>query len=135
MNQKRTFRMLFCEEQQKHVYYMYCKRKCPYYRGMEVGWITCAYDPENPLYPNAIVKEYRIGNILRGYIKFKARNDHEAWNRGRALMEEAIPSEGQLGRAMQLDVWQTIKTTAKMEDIEGAWFPVLIGQTKEPWPK
>lgn len=51
MNKIRTLRMLFCEEQQKHVYYMYCKRKCPYYRGMEVGWITCAYDPENPLYP------------------------------------------------------------------------------------
>jgi hypothetical protein len=91
---------------------------------------------------------YQLGNILRGYIKFEAPSDCEAWSIGCAKFNEARPTPSDLGRQVELYVWRPIATTQNYkkylvrdgersdgeDPVANGWYPVLIGFSKEPFP-
>lgn len=96
-------------------------------------------------------KKYRIGNALRGNIQFKARSTKEAWKIGCRLFNEWVPSEGEVGRSVVLEVYDESKITlttpweikqSKMppkkryfsnhkEFIQVGFVPVAYGMSKE----
>lgn len=81
---------------------------------------------------------YKIGNILRGYIEFSADNPKYAWTDGCDKFNASFPSDSTLGRQVELYVKGPVPTTSSYKSYDGsvpdAWFPILVGYSKEAYP-
>lgn len=81
---------------------------------------------------------YKIGNILRGYICFSAGSDREAWDKGRAMSDEACPTNhGTEPAQVELYALRPVPATPKcveQDPFPEAWCPILIGYSDEPYP-
>ncbi|MDD3942764.1 MAG: hypothetical protein PHR90_09865 [Sphaerochaetaceae bacterium] len=92
---------------------------------------------------------YKIGNILRGYVQFKARSDHKAWEIGCEKFNELVPTDSTIGRQVELYVGRPVATTPGYKKylvrdgarpggkspVASGWYPVVVGYSKEPFPK
>ena len=83
---------------------------------------------------------YKIGNILRGYMYFPANDDQEAWDSGREAFNTAIPTDSKSGRQIELYVEKPVQVThsyreGKNKNSTTGWFPVLVGMSKDPFPE